>query len=654
MKRRYGSFSLLILAFLLAGSSVSRADWIVNGVPISTTAVNQEYPVIAPDGAGGAIIVWLDYGAGASDIYAQRIAANGNALWTTNGVAICIAPEAQFYARIIPDGSGGAIVAWQDGRNTGNVDIYAQRIDANGIVLWDANGVAVGAGAGNQHYPDIVPDGAGGAIVTWDDTRGVDADIYAQRLDGNGHALWAANGVALCAATGHQFNTRATADGAGGAIVSWADYRSDGTGDIYAQRVDPDGDVLWTPDGVAVCSAVNSQRWPQIASDNAGGAIVVWPDYRGDTTGDIYARRVDAGGNALWTPDGVAVCAMAGAQGTPVIVADGAGGAIIAWSDKRSDSKGDIYAQRVDANGNELWGANDLAICAALKGQETPNIAGGGGGGAIIAWEDDRWGSSTKIGGDIYAQSVDAAGNTLWGTDGVAICTATNHQMFPELISDGCGGAIVTWEDARSETNLDIYAQRVGDEPIATLLSGFSASIDGSAVEIAWSLSSADEGIAFIVLREDVATSIFEEIAGAGIDRDGLSFRFMDTGCESGTSYRYRVDYVSGSKRSVLFETETVKIPAAQLALHQNHPNPFNPSTTIRYSVPERCHVTLEVFDISGRQVVCLVNETEPQGLHTVAWDGTDAQHNPVASGIYFYRLAAGKEILSRKMILLK
>jgi hypothetical protein len=163
-----------------------------------------------------------------------------------------------------------------------------------------------------------------------------------------------------------------------------------------------------------------------------------------------------------------------------------------------------------------------------------------------------------------------------------------------------------------------------------------------------------DEEITFIVLRGNVETSVFDEIAGANVDREGLSFKYVDTGCQAGTSYRYRIDYVTGSKRSVLFETETVKVPAAELALQQNHPNPFNPSTTIQYSVPERCHVTLEVFDTTGRHVACLVNESEPQGLHAVVWDGTDAQRNSVASGIYFYRLAVGKETLSRKMILLK
>ncbi|MFH2037430.1 MAG: FlgD immunoglobulin-like domain containing protein [Candidatus Zixiibacteriota bacterium] len=88
--------------------------------------------------------------------------------------------------------------------------------------------------------------------------------------------------------------------------------------------------------------------------------------------------------------------------------------------------------------------------------------------------------------------------------------------------------------------------------------------------------------------------------------------------------------------------------------LNQNHPNPFNPSTTIEYSLSRRTDVKLSVFNILGRKVTTLVNENQAAGPHAVSWSGTDTDGEPVASGIYFYRLEADDIIETRKMVLLK
>lgn len=94
--------------------------------------------------------------------------------------------------------------------------------------------------------------------------------------------------------------------------------------------------------------------------------------------------------------------------------------------------------------------------------------------------------------------------------------------------------------------------------------------------------------------------------------------------------------------------------PPRQLAL-ENYPNPFNPTTTIRFALPKPAIVTLAVFDVSGRHVRTLLrNASKPVGVFEVEWDGTDGSGRPVASGVYFYRLTAGSETLTRKAVLLK
>ncbi|MDH3198612.1 MAG: hypothetical protein OEO21_10270, partial [Candidatus Krumholzibacteria bacterium] len=379
----------LVFSILLAPIG-ARAQWQLDGVPLSTAASSQYNPTIVSDGSGGAIVTWYDYRSGTNyDIYAQRLDASGVAQWTADGVALCSAADDQSDPTIVSDGSGGAIVTWHDRRSGTNYDIYAQRLDASGVAQWAANGVALCSAADHQQVPTIVADGSGGAIVTWYDYRsGTNSDIYARRVNASGVAQWTANGVALCTAANAQLYPTIVSDGSGGAIVTWHDYRSGTNDDIYARRVNASGVAQWTANGVALCSAANNQLYPAIVSDGSGGAIVTWYDLRSGTNYDIYARRVDASGVAQWTADGVALCSAVNAQLSPAIVSDGSGGAIVTWHDYRSGTNYDIYARRVNASGVAQWTANGVALCSAADHQQVPTIVADGSGGAIVTWYD--------------------------------------------------------------------------------------------------------------------------------------------------------------------------------------------------------------------------------------------------------------------------
>lgn len=89
-------------------------------------------------------------------------------------------------------------------------------------------------------------------------------------------------------------------------------------------------------------------------------------------------------------------------------------------------------------------------------------------------------------------------------------------------------------------------------------------------------------------------------------------------------------------------------------ALTQNYPNPFNPTTTIRFELPVRSFVTVKVYNLLGREIADLVNETLPAGTFTTEWDGRNNSGLEAASGIYYYRLIAGEFIQAKKMVLLK
>ncbi|MBI5020537.1 MAG: T9SS type A sorting domain-containing protein [Ignavibacteriales bacterium] len=453
-------FCIFFLLVLI--TRVTNAQWTFN--PNVNTAIcqatgNQLAPHIVTDGAGGAIIAWWDNRGTSTDIYAQRIDASGHVRWTTNGVTIVTAGGNQNALVIVSDGLGGAIIAWQDNRNGTDWDIYSQRINALGQTLWTTNGLAISTAGSNQANPAIVSDGAGSAIITWEDNRsGTNWDIYAQRIKSYGVVHWTTNGVPICTVANDQTDPTIISDSSDGAIISWSDFRNGTENDIYAQRIDASAVVRWTADGVPISTALRSQNWPELISDGSGGAIITWFEQSTVEDGDIYAQRINNSGIAQWATNGVAISTATNNQQSPVIVNDGASGAIITWADYRSGTHWDVYTQRINASGLVQWTTDGVAISTGDFNKGIPGIASDDSGGAIIAWDDYR----DSINGNIYAQRIDASGIVRWASGGTVVTTAPNTQAYNSIVSDGSHGAIITWADLRNGTDWNIYANKIG------------------------------------------------------------------------------------------------------------------------------------------------------------------------------------------------
>ena len=452
--RRAVSRAFILLAALSGSTGIAGAA--VKNQPICSAALNQMAPSAVSNGAGGALLAWADFRSGDMDIFVQETNPFGIPQWTTDGIPACKVSGIQQFPRIVADGVGGAIVVWQDLRNPGDQNLYAQRINGNGSLVWAAGGVPVCSAAGAQELPALVADGLGGAVIAWIDHRGVDADIYVQHLDASGSATWAADGVALSTATSDQTDLTLSTDGWGGAIALWKDMRS-GSADIFAQRVNSAGVAQWAPDGAPVCAAANDQQSPTAISDGAGGVVAAWADHRG-ADWDVYAQRLDGTGNPAWTLDGVATSLAGGDQTAPKMGTDGGGGAIVAWEDRRG-ANSDIYAQRINVSGAPVWAANGAAVCTATADQVTPAVIADDAGGALISWSDGR---TPGNGTDVYAQRVSgAAGAPAWAANGVVLCDTLGNQESPAVVHDGEGGVIVAWRDFRAGSTSDVYSQHV-------------------------------------------------------------------------------------------------------------------------------------------------------------------------------------------------
>ena len=538
--------AMLVATLLVAPGIAFSQSWLTNGRAVCTANNDQIIPAITPDGSGGSIIAWQDYRDGNYDIYAQRLNAGGVAQWTANGVAICTADSNQQQPQLVGDGSGGVIIAWSDFRN-GNFDIYAQRVNSSGAVLWTPNGVTVSTAAFDQFGIAMISDGLGGAILTWEDNRAnvVDCpDIYAQRLDANGTSLWVAEGVSVCNEASAQHGPRLVSDNSGGAFITWYDHRA-GDYDIYTQRIASGGAEQWTTNGVATCTMGTDQLNPDICSDGADGVIVTWSDYRATTDFNIYAQRVGPSGAIVWVVDGIVMNNnVAYDQINPRIVSDGVGGAIVVWQDYVTGTTSDIYAQRVATAGAVQWTATGVIICTAPGDQTDPQIVTDGNSGAFITWNDLRDSANC----DIYAQRIAADASINWPATGYLICDADSNQTSPTMASDGNLGAVVAWQDHRNG-NWDIYAE--------------------------------------------------------GFDTGG-------TGIATGSS-------PDGSA----------------LSLSPASPNPSAGAVGVSYFLPKSGAVELAVFDIVGKKVATLAGGMMSAGRHDVSWNGAS-----VAAGVYIYRLA--------------
>jgi predicted lipoprotein with Yx(FWY)xxD motif len=632
---------------------------------ICTAANDQLLPQVVSDGAGGAIITWYDersYPPLNYDIYAQRISGAGVVQWTADGIIICAAINDQpypTYPTIASDGAGGAIITWQDYRSgsSSESDIYAQCIDSNGVVQWDANGVAICTFSHNQVRPQIVSDNSGGAIITWADLRnGTDYDIYAQRINSSGVTQWTVvGGVPICVITDNQSNPKIAGDGAGGAIITWEDRRNNNS-DIYAQYIDNAGVVHMGTNGVAVCSAANSQQYPNIVKDDSGGAIITWEDLRNSTDYNIYAQHIDVLGNVYWGTNGTAICSAANNQLYPTLVSDGSGGAIITWEDIRNSSDYSIYAQRINIFGTVQWSTDGTAICTDAADQNTPKITGDGSGGAIITWNDYHNGSNY----DIYVQNINSSGLVQWTTNGVAVCTVGGTQYYPSLVNDGAGGSIITWEDNRNGNN-DIYASRVfSDGALPVTLSSFSAQVDPSVMSVLlkWKTVTEVDNYGFEVELYESRTNHWNKIgfvAGAGNSNSPKYYEFVDRLHHNGAILVYKLKQIDNNGSFSYSNKVEVDITPKKFVLYQNYPNPFNPTTKINYSIPAADPdskasqgITLKIYDILGREVRTLVSKKEKPGNYEVEFNASK-----FASGIYFYELKTKKFRSIKKMILL-
>jgi len=192
----------------------------------------------------------------------------------------------------------------------------------------------------------------------------------------------------------------------------------------------------------------------------------------------------------------------------------------------------------------------------------------------------------------------------------------------------------------------------VSDLPLAVAFERFEATPANGTVQVSWELTSDEPMSSFVLHRRD-GESLQPRVVAEGTLADETG-SYLDSSVNPCETYRYELLVRTADGNEFRSPLVKVSLPELTLVLHQNHPNPFNPQTTIAYDIPSASRVRLLVMDVSGRLVRTLVDETQEPGSRSVVWNGRDDAGNAVSSGVYFYVLDAGKERLTRKLVLLK
>ncbi len=432
-----------------------------DAIPLAVANGDQTTPRVAPDGIGGFVFVWEDKREVTSNIFAQRLLADGTADW--GEYLEVYSDEAndqsftQNYPQLQADGMGNVIVSWQDQRASfDNVGIFAQKVSSDGSLLWDSEGLQIRANQVRELTQRIDSDGNGGIYAIWTDMRNGDfphVDIYAQHINADGTFQWGDDALAICDAENEQNNPLIKLSG-DHIFTVWLDARTGSIG-IDQQIIDSSSNFVLAENGETVFYGLSGdagkdnliEAYPRPSQDDA---IVIWHDTRGASNGyQIFYQFVNSdgtydledNGRPVTTPTGYSQLAFDAAVNS-------AGQTLIIWSEQRGFYP-KIYAQLIDVDGNYLWGDMGLEMTTAFTaGQEDPSV-GYYDGDFYLGWSDNVLTDEGAIIKKVFGQRI-SGGQRQWGDEGIQISGSETEVVIEKQLYDVVGNYYI-WNVASTD-----------------------------------------------------------------------------------------------------------------------------------------------------------------------------------------------------------
>jgi hypothetical protein len=385
--------------------------------------VRHEAAAMVLAGQGDVIVVWRAVVPEGSDIYAQKLGTDGRQIWRNGGVEICHQSTADAHFSAVTDSEGGVIIVWEDSREGRyNTDIYAQRLDEHGNMVWGSDGVPLCTAEHQQQFPEAVSDQHGGGFVFWTDYRNGNADIFGCHLNPRGTVV---HRFAICTEKDDQTDLAVAASNSGSACLVWVDHRYDFPG-IYAQLIDRNDSLRWRADGLPICTGVYQQESPAVASVNDSTFLVVWADYRARLA-KVFTQFVDFDGHMLLPSGGSAVAASAGPQYIPTICAADSTLPVVTWLQYGRGAR--MFQQRIGIIGPRER-TTSFGISESSLAQFWSNSVADGRGGSFTIWLEYKGG---KI--EIFGQHTGYDNRLEWVRGGLLLGSAIK-KSHPQIVFD--------------------------------------------------------------------------------------------------------------------------------------------------------------------------------------------------------------------------
>ena len=533
---------------------------------------------------------------------------------------------------LLADPSGGYYLAWEDGAS-GIAHIVVQGLgdDLAPRAAWPADGrrfqseqwVILGG---------LVPDGRGGALAWW--TRdGGRLTIAQMRHDGSPQPGWPMKGVTFGSEAAVVEMAAIEPDHSGGAWVMFRRPLSDDASEMRVTRIQDNGafPAFYGELGLRLTDRAPRYSFPMVIGDGQGGALVRWVARDPSGVAELRLLRLAPAGVAPgWPIDGVVVRSSPDivadwGDETPLIAADGGGGAFVAWSEKVPTASSDqnVRLSHVTGAGQIApgWPGDGMKLADSDWQEGLSGLVGDEGGGVFAAW---------RVGYiDVRVQHVLGDGSLAagrWQPGGVSPAAGGTAGAPALLASDRSGGLYLTWPRMYGEGGaglgraLRLQRMTGAGEPH----SGWPP--EGRSL---WTPEHALARKALAVGAPDQAVVVWSEylLPGTSAESDLLGLLIGP-------------------------QPNPPEVPAWSLDFGRPRPNPTPGPMTVELELPASTAVKVWIADLAGREVRTLVGGSRGPGIERIAWDGRDQAGHLVCQGIYFVvREAMGRRRADRFVV---
>ncbi|MDN5864599.1 MAG: hypothetical protein L0I62_05220 [Gammaproteobacteria bacterium] len=373
-----------------------------------------------------------------------------------SNLAVGFGTGGQDQAKVVPTPDGGSWISWFDG-GTGGYDVWIQRLDAAGNKMLGPNGIRVAQRyfSSTQDY-GLSVDADGNALLAFriTDQNQQNLKIEAQKVAPDGTLLWGANGVQLGNSADFLAVPKITATSDGDIVVGWTDNSN-----MVFARLDANGDELWNPEIVVSDPNGDNLTLSDLHGAEAGSAILSYVSSGSfSDPKHLFAQKLDTAGASEWTAtvfDGGSLQF----GNFPGFIPDGSGGAVFAWYDSGNLQS---HVQHIAADGSEVFAHNGVLV-ATTSGdiQVSPSAAYYPATQDIfVAWTEED--ALTQGDRGVSVQKIDASGNLEWGASGITVVPkTTNADYLTNTVATSDDGAIFIFSGGVGFGQDQLYATRL-------------------------------------------------------------------------------------------------------------------------------------------------------------------------------------------------